>query len=126
MQCNQKTKKMKKMDIRETKQIVLTDKHYYVWEHKYSCNPSCCKINGVEIISKQTLYIYINTEVKNINNVIDIKMNLNVEDCNNVTIARFRNIEVDKLKLNTYDFDEELISNLLLIVGEVKKNEKKV
>ena len=113
-------KKQKKMDIRETKQRVLTNKHYYVLEHHYSCN--CCKINGIEFIT-QTLYIYVNTEVKNINNVIDIKMNLNVEDCNNVTIAKFRNIDGYKINTNTYDFDEELCGNLLLIVGEVKKNE---
>ena len=113
-------KKQKKMDIRETKQRVLTNKHYYVLEHNYSCN--CCKINGIEFIT-QTLYIYVNTEVKNINNVIDIKMNLNVEDCNNVTIAKFRNIDGYKINTNTYDFDEELCGNLLLIVGEVKKNE---
>ena len=106
------------MDIRETKQIVLTNKNYYVWEHNYSCN--CCKINGIGFISP-TLYIYINTEVKNINNVCEIIMNLNIEDCNNVTIAKFRNIEVEQL--NTYDFDEELYNNLLLIIKEVRKNE---
>ena len=120
MQCNQKQKKnkmKKKMDIRETKQIVLTNKHYYVLEHNYSCNR--CKINGVEFITQQTLYI--GTEIKNINNVCEIIMNLNVEDCNNVTIAKFRNIEVNKL--NTYDFDEELYNNLLLIIKEVKKIE---
>ena len=107
------------MDIRETKQIIITNKHYYVWEHNYSCNR--CKINGVEVITQQTIYII--TEVKNINNVYEIIMNLNIEDCNNVTIAKFRNIEVNKLKLNTYDFDEELYNNLLLIIKEVKKNE---
>ena len=108
------------MDIRETKQRVLTNKHYYVLEHHY-CNQSCCcKINGVEIIS-QTLYIYIITEVKNINNNCEIIMNLNIEDCNNVTIAKFRNIEVNKI--NTYDFDEELSNNLLLIIEEIEKNE---
>ena len=119
-----KQKNKKKMDIRETKQIVLTNKHYYVLEHNYSCN--CCKINGVEFIT-QILHIYINTEVKNIN---EIKMNLNVEDCNNVTIAKFRNIEVEQL--NTYDFDEELYNNLWLIIKEVKnenyynKKQKKI
>lgn len=108
-------KKQKKMDIRETKQIVLTNKNYCVLEHNYSCNR--CKINGVEVITQQTIYII--TEVKNINNVCEIIMNLNVEDCNGVTIAKFRNIEVNKL--NTYDFDEELYNNLLLIIKEVKK-----
>lgn len=108
-------KKQKKMDIRETKQIVLTNKNYCVLEHNYSCNR--CKINGVEVIIQQTIYII--TEVKNINNVCEIIMNLNVEDCNGVTIAKFRNIEVNKL--NTYDFDEELYNNLLLIIKEVKK-----
>ena len=116
-----KQKNKKKMDIRETKQIVLTNKHYYVLEHNYSCN--YCKINGIEFIT-QILHIYINTEVKNINNNCEIKMNLNVEDCNNVTIAKFRNIEVEQL-LHCYDFDEELYNNLWLIKKEVRKNENK-
>ena len=114
-----KQKKQKKMDIRETKQIVLTNKHYYVLEHYY-CNQSCC-INGVEF-NAQILHIYINTEVKNINNnEFEIIMNLNIEDGNNVTIAKFRNIEVNKI--NTYNFDEELYNNLWLIIKEVRKNE---
>ena len=114
LQCNQKTKKM---DIRETKQRVLTNKHYYVLEHNY-CKQGCVKINGVEIISP-ALYIYIITEVKNINNAFEITMNLNIEDCNGVTIARFKNIDYN----NTYDFDEELSTNLQIILGEIEKNE---
>ena len=98
------------MDIRETKQRVLTNKHYYVLEHHYC--PSCCKINGVEIIS-QNITIYIITEVKN---NCEIIMNLNIEDCNGVTIAKFRNIEVN----NTYDFDEELSNNCQIIRSEIE------
>ena len=117
MQCNQK---QKKMDIRETKQRVLTNKHYYVLEHNY-CKQGCVKINGVEIIS-QALYIYIITEVKNINNEhYEITMNLNIEDCNGVTIAKLQNI--DGYNINTYDFDEELSTNLQIILGEIEKNE---
>lgn len=105
------------MDIRETKRVVLTEKNYYVLEHNYILehNNNNCKINGVEFIPRsQTIYII--TEVKNKNEII---MSLNIEDCNGVTIAKFRNIEVDR----DYDFDEELSNNLIIIRNEIEKNE---
>ena len=115
------------MDIRETKQIVCTDKHSYVLAHNYCYNnynnSGCFKVNGVEIISKSLqLRIYIITSVINTNGVCELIMKLSIEDCNGVTIARFRNIDVNKI--DTYDFDEELYRNLLIIVDEIEKKER--
>ena len=106
------------MDIKETKQKIVTEKNGYRLEYNYSCNNYNCKVNGIEIICPHLLHIYIRADIK-INKGIGIVIHLNIEN-ENQTIAKFHNIDITKLY--SYDFDEELLNNLEIIINDIENS----